>query len=93
MLATRHAGLLLDEGAKERLLVVESGGLQASTVLVVPAGAAGGGQGKGGDLASTGGGDGSIPLARLGVILVASGGVALYAGKKRQGRRAAFVNA
>lgn len=74
-------------------VVVESGGLQASTVLVVPAGAAGGGQGKGGDLASTGGGDGSIPLARLGVILVASGGVALYAGKKRQGRRAAFVNA
>ena len=74
-------------------VVVESEGLTASTVLVIPAAAAGGGQGKGGNLASTGGGDGSIPLARLGVILVASGGVAVYAGKKRQGRRAAFINA
>ena len=75
-------------------VVVESEGLTASTVLVIPAAAAGGGNGNqgGGNLATTGS-DGSIPLARLGVILVASGGVAVYAGKKRQGRRAAFINA
>ena len=36
--------------------------------------------------------DSSVPLARLGVILVASGGVALYAAKKRNGRRAAFLS-
>ena len=36
--------------------------------------------------------DSSVPLARLGVILVASGGVALYAAKKRNGRRAAFIS-
>lgn len=53
---------------------------------------AGTGNQAAGNLATTGS-DGSIPLARLGVILVASGGVALYAGKKRQGRRAAFINA
>jgi LPXTG-motif cell wall-anchored protein len=55
------------------------------------AGAGTGNQGAG--ALPTTGSDNSIPLARLGVILVASGGVALYAGKKRQGRRAAFVNA
>lgn len=58
-------------------------------------GNAGGGNNAGGggaQLAETGS-DGSIPMARLGVILVAAGGVALYAGKKRQGRRAAFVDA
>ncbi len=71
-------------------VVVTSDGISASTVLVVPAAAAGGTGGD--DLASTGA-NGSIPMARLGIILVATGGVALYAGKKRQGRRAAFVNA
>jgi hypothetical protein len=40
----------------------------------------------------TTGTDSSIPLARLGVILVASGGVAMYAAKKRNGRRAAFIS-
>ncbi|MDE0804151.1 MAG: hypothetical protein OSA99_12595 [Acidimicrobiales bacterium] len=73
-------------------VVVTSDGISASTVLVVPAAAAGGNTGGGEQLAETGS-DGSVPMARLGVILVATGGVALYAGKKRQGRRAAFVNA
>lgn len=44
-----------------------------------------------GNLAETG--SESIPMARLGMILVATGGVAVYAAKKRQGRRAAFINA
>ncbi|WP_436792505.1 hypothetical protein [Actinospongicola halichondriae] len=44
------------------------------------------------DLATTGSNN-SIPLVRLGMILVAIGGIAVYAAKKRQGRRAAFVNA
>ncbi|MFP5322545.1 MAG: LPXTG cell wall anchor domain-containing protein [Acidimicrobiia bacterium] len=37
------------------------------------------------------GADDSVPLARLGVILVAAGGVALYGAKKRNSRRAAFL--
>lgn len=73
-------------------VVVTSDGISASTVLVVPVAGAAGGNNGGGNLATTGA-DSSIPLARLGVILVATGGVALYAAKKRQGRRAAFVNA
>ncbi len=40
----------------------------------------------------TTGADDAVPLARLGVILVAAGGVALYGAKKRNGRRAAFLS-
>lgn len=74
-------------------ITVTCGG-QASVLSAQIGAAQSGGQGNvgGGNLATTGS-DSSIPLARLGVILVATGGVALYAAKKRKGRRAAFVNA
>ena len=76
-------------------ITVTCGGQESVLSASINAGQGGGSGGEnagGGNLATTGS-DGSIPLARLGVILVATGGVALYAGKKRQGRRAAFVNA
>ena len=48
------------------------------------------GQGRGPDLPRTGD-DTSIPLARLAAVLLATGGVSLYAAKKRQNRRSAFT--
>ena len=69
-----------------------------STVLGVTVNRGTGG-GNGGNPPAGGGGtdlprtgdDTSIPLARLAAVLLATGGVALYAAKKRQNRRSAFT--
>ncbi len=47
--------------------------------------------GTGSNLASTGS-NSSIPMARLGIVLVATGGLAVYAAKKRRGHQAAFAS-
>ena len=52
---------------------------------------AGAAPGRSGALPRTGT-DSSLPLARFGIVLVAAGGVALYAAKKRHDRRADFVS-
>lgn len=75
-------------------IAVTCGGETTVLSVVIGNGAAPGGprprpavDARGGSLATTGT-DSAEPLARLGVLLVAAGGLAVYAAKKRTGRRA-----